>query len=162
MMPFVVGERIGRVQIVHRRPDLNRVRVDEAILDGVVLTDDADSRAECGRVRNPVRRRDPVFQGKRPAVLEERILCIHPVTLTIERGRAIVGVEADESRRARTWVCLGGTAASNITHEQTVAARAPAVRGHRRSRGFLEPIVGNRPIEQDVRGIGHRIEHELD
>src|SRR5439155_5106116 len=130
MVPCVIGKRIGRAQAVRGGPDLNGVRVDESILDGIILSDDADSSAECGGVRNAGGGRDPVFQRKRGTVLKELILRIHPVALTIERTRMVVGVEADESRRTRTSISFGGTAAAKIIHVHAVAARAPAVRCH--------------------------------
>ena len=96
-VPLAVRERVCRVQEASIRcPNLNGVLVDEAVLDGVVLPDNADSRAECGGSRNAVGWRDPVFQRERGAVLEELVLRIHPVTLTVERGRPVVRVESNE------------------------------------------------------------------
>src|SRR5947208_11895931 len=119
MMPFVIWKRVSRVQRAPAwSPDLNCGRIDEPVLDRVVLAHDANAREP--RIRAVPRRFDPVLECKRRAVLQELVLRVNPVLNSIKRRRAIGCVESGEGWRSRARVALGCAGSSSFAGCQFV------------------------------------------
>ncbi len=75
MMPFIVRVGVGCVQTAAvRRPDLNRVLIDEPVFDRIILAYNPDTSTLIGAIR----RCYPVFQRERRAVLQKLVLRVNP------------------------------------------------------------------------------------
>ena len=130
MMPFVVGERIGRVQIVHGRPDLNRVRVDEAIFDRIILANEADASSKGTWVCHAISRLDPVLQAECAEALEELVLRVHPLLSAATAGKRhgmVIRVESRKCGRSRSGISRGGSRRSAGTRRRFVTDGVRAV-----------------------------------
>ena len=66
MMPFIVRVGVGCVQTAAvRRPDLNRVRIDEPVFDRIILAYNPDTSTLIGAIRRATRRRAWFFWALR-------------------------------------------------------------------------------------------------
>src|SRR5688572_25105411 len=166
MMPFIITERVRGFDLAaSRSPHLDDVGSDEAVLDGIILPDNADAAALIG----PIGGQNPIFQAERSPAGQEFVPRVHPFLAgsAVKGCGPIIGGESGERRGPWARIasgCSGGpafTGSSFVAHIIDTIATGGAAVGGDRTGSFLETVVTEGSIETNIGRVSHQVKGEL-